>query len=40
MKYLYRYPMKNGVEDLKKLAEYANIAAGYLEKLMKEDEKS
>jgi hypothetical protein len=33
LKYLYRYPKKNGVEDLKKLVEYANIAANYLEKV-------
>ena len=31
LKYLYRYPMKNNVEDLRKVAEYANMAADHLE---------
>lgn len=31
LKYLYRYPMKNNVEDLRKVAEYATMAADYLE---------
>ena len=31
IKYLYRYPMKNNVEDLRKVAEYATMAADYLE---------
>lgn len=31
LKYLYRYPRKNNVEDLRKIAEYAMMAADYLE---------
>lgn len=31
LKYLIRYPMKNNVEDLRKIAEYATMAADYLE---------
>lgn len=31
IKYLYRYPRKNNIEDLRKIAEYATMAADYLE---------
>ena len=31
IKYLYRYPRKNNFEDLRKIAEYATMAADYLE---------
>lgn len=31
LKYLYRYPRKNNIEDLRKIAEYANMADDYLE---------
>ncbi|MEE3478768.1 MAG: DUF3310 domain-containing protein [Succiniclasticum sp.] len=37
LKYLYRYPRKNGVQDLKKLAEYADIAARHLESVKREN---
>lgn len=36
LKYLYRYPCKNGIQDLKKLAEYADIAARHLESVNQE----
>ena len=31
IKYLYRYPRENNIEDLRKIAEYATMAADYLE---------